>query len=535
MKTLFDLDKTELLNLKEACDWASNYLNKNVAESNISYLIQYGKIKKIEYNGSIYVELDELKKYYDSYYGKREIDWKRKLGDDLNWHLSFDYLREADTTKHVHRLHPYKGKFIPQLVQYFIDDHTDEFKHEVFFKKGDVILDPFCGSGTTLVQANETGIHAIGIDISEFNSLISNAKIFKYDLIDLHKQIKKITVQLKQFVIDSKAIAFEDRLLQELNTFNNLYFPTPGFKIKVEQNEIDEKEYSIQKDEEFLPIFVNLINKYGLTLEQDKQYTFLDKWYLQPIRDEFDFLFEKIKTIENKRTKLILSIILSRTIRSCRATTHSDLATLKEPIITTYYCVKHKKICKPLFTITRWWETYCKDTIKRLSFFANLRTNTYQICLSGDSRTFDLYSELKKRSPTLAKLVQQKKIQGIFSSPPYVGLIDYHEQHAYAYDLFGFKRKDNFEIGPLSKGQSTEAKRNYVEEITDVLNHCKKYLANDYNVFFVANDKYNLYPIIAEKAGMKIVNKYKRPVLNRTERDKGAYSEIIFHFKSRQS
>ena len=38
-------------------------------------------------------------------------------------------------------------------------------------------------------------------------------------------------------------------------------------------------------------------------------------------------------------------------------------------------------------------------------------------------------------------------------------------------------------------------------------------------------------PDIAEKSGMKIVNTFKRPVLNRTERDKGAYAEIIFHMK----
>ncbi|MBL8194351.1 MAG: hypothetical protein JNM06_11215, partial [Blastocatellia bacterium] len=44
--------------------------------------------------------------------------------------------------------------------------------------------------------------------------------------------------------------------------------------------------------------------------------------------------------------------------------------------------------------------------------------------------------------------------------------------------------------------------------------------------------KYNLYPTIAEIAGMQIVNQHKRPVLNRTERDKAAYSETIFHFKA---
>jgi len=138
---------------------------------------------------------------------------------------------------------------------------------------------------------------------------------------------------------------------------------------------------------------------------------------------------------------------------------------------------------------------------------------------------------LDKRNPALAKLVRKQRIKGIFSSPPYVGLIDYHEQHAYAYDLFGFKRKDDFEIGPMFKGQGREAQKSYIEGIVEVLTNCKKYLVEDYNIFLVANDKFGLYPQIAENSGMKIVNQYKRPVLNRTEKDKGAYSEIIFHLR----
>jgi hypothetical protein len=220
-------------------------------------------------------------------------------------------------------------------------------------------------------------------------------------------------------------------------------------------------------------------------------------------------------------------------MRSCRATTHSDLATLKEPVVGPYYCSKHGKICKPLFSILKWWETYSKDTIKRLVQFDKLRTDTIQICLIGDSRTIDIIAEIEKQNPDFAKLTKEQKISGIFSSPPYVGLIDYHEQHAYAYDLFGFDRKDELEIGPLYKGQGKEARDSYVEGIVQVLLNCKKYLVQDYNVFLVANDKYNLYPTIAEKAGMKIVNQFKRPVLNRTEKDKGAYAEIIFHLKEK--
>jgi hypothetical protein len=226
-------------------------------------------------------------------------------------------------------------------------------------------------------------------------------------------------------------------------------------------------------------------------------------------------------------------VILSRTIRSCRATTHADLATLIEPITTTYYCSKHGKMCKPLFSILKWWKTYTKDTVSRLLQFDKLRTNTFQLCLTGDSRIIDIFEEVKKQNAGFGNLLEKQKIKGIFSSPPYVGLIDYHEQHAYAYDLFGFDRKDELEIGPLYKGQKRDAQMSYIQGITDVLLNCKKYLADDYDVFLVANDKYNMYPTIAENAGMRIVNQFRRPVLNRTEKDKTAYSETIFHLKEK--
>jgi len=249
------------------------------------------------------------------------------------------------------------------------------------------------------------------------------------------------------------------------------------------------------------------------------------------VREEIDFLFEKIRKIEDTGIKKTLAIILSRTVRSCRATTHADLATLKEPITTTYYCKKHGKICKPIFSIKGWWRRYSIDTLNRLMQFNKLRTDTIQVCIVGDSRDINIIKEVENKNSQLARIIAKQGISGIFSSPPYVGLINYHEQHAYAYEIFGFERRDELEIGPLFKGQGREARESYVEGIAKVLMNCKRFLKKDYNVFLVANDKYNLYPQIAELAGMKIVSKYKRPVLNRVEKDRSAYAEIIFHLK----
>lgn len=438
--------------------------------------------------------------------------------------LAFSEYREKERTKHVHRLHPYKGKFIPQLVEYFLDERTDERKQDSWFRPGDLILDPFCGSGTTLVQAGELGIHAIGVEISEFNTLLANIKMSRPYLSELYITARRLVNRLKEFNAGAAYLEFDLAVGEALSEYNKEILSANGRDMG--------PKYTDRYVNEFIEEWNHYLRKYHVKLRQEKDGSFLSLWYAEPIRKEIDFLHREIKIITDASIRNVLLLALSRTLRSCRATTHADLATLKSPVFEPYYCRKHRRVCKPLLTATKWWERYALDSVARIAAYQRLRTSTRQVCITDDARSVCLDTAVKNADGGLAKIMDKQGLRGIFSSPPYVGLIDYHEQHAYAYELLGLPRRDASEIGARFSGQGRKAREDYVDAIVQVLCNCKRYLADDYDVFLVANDKWDLYPSITQRSGMQIIKRYERPVLCRTEKNRNTpYRETVFHLK----
>ena len=376
--------------------------------------------------------------------------WKEKNIKTFGVDLSFADVPEFQRTKHVHRLHPYLGKFIPQLVEIFL---------RKFFKPGQIILDPFVGSGTTLVEANLLNMPSVGIELSEFSYLIAKVKIQKYDIDLLQQEIIDILNRTKEF---SRKIQTNQKTLFEEWDFE----PTEYFKI----------------------------------------------WY-HPRAIKEIYFYRSL--IPNYKYQDVLKIILSRSARSARQIPHYDLARPKKPVKEKYWCIKHKKYCYPVDNAIKFINRYSWDTIKRIKEFDKLRTKAPMILLQGDARKI--------------KLPFGKEINGIFTSPPYLGLIDYHDQHRYAFDLFNFREYPEAEIGSPN-GNGNNKKEKYKEDIAAVFKNMINYLKPKAKIFIVVNDKHNLYPEIAEECGFKFVDIFHRPVLMRTERDNNKFSESIYYF-----
>ena len=75
--------------------------------------------------------------------------------------------RTADTKQVTHGIHPYPAMMIPQIAQRLV---------QTYGRKGAFLLDPFCGSGTTLLEGMLASVRTAGTDLNPLARLIARVK-----------------------------------------------------------------------------------------------------------------------------------------------------------------------------------------------------------------------------------------------------------------------------------------------------------------------------------------------------------------------
>ncbi len=383
-----------------------------------------------------------------------------RVVEELSW--TERQLPQNERTRHVHGLHPYLGKYVPQLVQYFLNNYFREARPSA------AILDPFVGSGTTLVESNVAGRPSIGLDVSEFNVLLSRVKVSGYDLRELEVEVRSI-ISRTQEEARSKTRGQLDLYLQ---------------------NGRDESNRTYQTDSGYLR-----------------------SWYhpdaLLPLLVFRDF-------IPHFKHQDFLRVLLSRAARSSRLAPHYELDFPAKPQTADYECYKHHRVCHPTTSSLPFISRYGKDMLRRVSEFQRVRTDAQAHAFCRDARSFDYSGQ---------------NLCGVITSPPYVGLIDYHEQHRYGYELLGLEDRSPEEIGRKSDGTGRTAIEKYKTSIVTVLKRIAGSGLKDPGlIVLVVNDKFNLYREIVERSGIEIVDRYRRRVDRRTGRRAGGFFEDILIF-----
>ena len=128
---------------------------------------------------------------------------------------------------------------------------------------------------------------------------------------------------------------------------------------------------------------------------------------------------------------------------------------------------------------------------------------------------------------TRARPTPGSGFDAVITSPPYPGLIDYHEQHRYAYELLGLDDLRESELGAAAAGTSREALARYVEGIGAVLARSADALRPGAPLLVVVNDRRELYPAVLERAGLRLDGRYRRHVNRRTGLRAGEYFEDV--------
>ena len=95
---------------------------------------------------------------------------------------SWDF-RTADTKEYTHCFHTYPAMMIPQIARKLLNQYGVE---------GEWLFDPYCGTGTSLVEASLFGMHSVGCDINPLVRLIATAKLTPISLGILDSEIKKL-------------------------------------------------------------------------------------------------------------------------------------------------------------------------------------------------------------------------------------------------------------------------------------------------------------------------------------------------------
>jgi tRNA G10 N-methylase Trm11 len=142
---------------------------------------------------------------------------------------SWDF-RQANTKTFTHCYHNYPAMMIPQIAERILVKYGSESK---------LLFDPYCGTGTSLVEANLKGINAIGTDLNPLARLIAKTKTAKINLQVLDLYLKDFNDYAFNLIFDLHRVSV---VIPEIKNIDFWFDKTVQEKLAIIKTFIDKIE-----------------------------------------------------------------------------------------------------------------------------------------------------------------------------------------------------------------------------------------------------------------------------------------------------
>lgn len=389
-----------------------------------------------------------------------------------------------DVNTHTHGFHKYPAKFIPHIPKWAIAKYLNGNKNKN-------ILDPFCGSGTTLVEGILAGYNVIGVDIDPLSAMISKVKTTRID----EKELDKISVWLIKEIKAKKKGTFKP----DCETIEH-WFTKDAIKklssIRTLINQIPEKFGNTKKVKDienlFLICFSSIIRRVS-NADDESQKTYVSHTKIKEPKEVYSLFFTQ------------LDLFVDRAIKFS-ATTNSKA---KNKIIhTSSSSSLNKKLHGQQIDLAVTSPPY----IKAIDYIYNQMVELFWI---GD--LFQMQTQTKQNSKKSEYIGNKQISKTEFNNyNPYNTILSIDKLDEKLQRIYDTDKKNGHKHSYVTFKYFSEMEKHFVE-MSKFLNRKIHYVmvVGDSNVSDIYIDTADFLVDIAERNGFKIANKWGYKIKNR--------------------
>lgn len=297
----------------------------------------------------------------------------------------------SDSSRLTHYLFRYPAKFHPPVARALIDQFTCP---------GNLILDPFCGSGTLLVEALPLGRKVIGLDIDPVATFVSKVKTMKVSSSRLRQSIAQLEARLAP--LERSSADYEAFMFQDLSE----------------------------------SAFVNEINRHGLNIPEIPN---ISHWFRNYVIVDLGLIRREIETITLPKLHIeFLRLCFGSIIRQSSNADPVPVSGLE----VTSEMLRREKEGREINPFKLFKKAMSRSAVDCSEFQERLGSDPFHV-------------KVKLGDATKIRKHIRKPVDVVITSPPYHNAVDYYRRHTLEMYWLGFARcrEDRLALKPKYIGQ----------------------------------------------------------------------------------